>query len=316
VTELVRLLEEVCNASGKSPYRVWLDWLDTIAPWLAAIGQRGELQTTAQLPLAVTAIYQQVEARYEAAAGRYPSAPRVMNENFTQMFSIAKRFYPHLDLQAAVEQPANPDILGHAFLASLGWPARWGRFFPPWPACVKQAEHLAPGNPSQQIYSALAEGHSLATTALRRPIERPVPGGSPESWAAWLAQIMPYSQLPLVIEREITSPPLLLALAGRFSAWVTREMPLVQFEPTRLAGDPVLFKLAAISSMLSGLNGFYQQKNMADHSSLIDLEQALREAEQNSTLIPGLHQDPFDPDPSAVFRGSDDAGQEEWGVAE
>jgi hypothetical protein len=119
-----------------------------------------------------------------------------------------------------------------------------------------------------------------------------------------------------VISTEITSPTLLLALAGRFSAWVTRDMPLVHFEPTRLAGDPALFKLAAIISMLSGLNGFYQQKNIADHTVMVEIDQALQAAEQNTSGL--LHQDNlFDPDdPSAVFRGSDSAEQEEWVPAE
>ncbi|GAB4430121.1 MAG: hypothetical protein Kow0031_10860 [Anaerolineae bacterium] len=302
VAELVRLVDEVARATNQSTYSVWRDWLKTTAPWLAAVGQLGELQTTVQLPPEVAAIYSQLEARYAALSLRYPAAGRVMSENFTQMFVTIKHIYPRLDLQAAAGQRADsPDILGQAFLASLGWPASWGRFFPPWSACVDQALHLAPGNASQQVYQALADAHIRAVVDLRRPIERPLPGGPPESWANWLALILPHSDLPLIIDTEISGPPLLLALAGRFSAWVTREMPLVQFEVSRLVAEPVLYYLAAISSMLSGLNGFYQQRNVANHAVVTEVERALQDAENRLGVEPWS----TEPDPTAVW-GSDE----------
>ncbi|GAB4458663.1 MAG: hypothetical protein Kow0031_38980 [Anaerolineae bacterium] len=303
MTELVRLVDEVARTTNQSTYSVWRDWLSTTAPWLEAVGYLGELQTTVQLPPDVAAIYSRLEARYAALSLRYPAAGRVMSENFTQMFVAIKRIYPMLDLQALVSQRTDsPDILGQAFLASLGWPASWGRFFPPWSACVDQALHLAPGHASQQIYQALADGHIRAAIDLRRPIERPQPGGPPESWAAWLALVLPYSDLPLVIDTEITAPPLLLALAGRFSAWVTREMPLVQFGLSRLAAEPVLHHLAAISLMLSGLNGFYQQRNIANYAAVAEVEQAL----QNAEIRLGAEPWSTEPDPTAVWGGGEE----------
>ena len=97
----------------------------------------------------------------------------------------------------------------------------------------------------------------------------------------------------------IFSSSMLLALVGRFPAWIVRN-GLVRFVWPDIAADPVLSRITSITAMLYGFNGFYAGKQQGDREAIAQIETYLQ------TAVVGAGQETdlsgYSPPPVAIFQ--------------
>ncbi len=295
--EIVRLHTEVQRGTRRDPFQIWSDWLETTAAWLKVVGAQGELGAMAELPADVRQKFNQLDHIYTRATAHHPPAFRRMGENFTLIHRLLADTYPAIDLEACgqMDQP-NPDILGQAFLTSLGRPRRWRPFFPGWPACLRQARQLIsdPAAAAGEVYEQLAQAHVRARLA-GVDIEAPR-AGQDETWLVWFEALAPYYEPLLIGPGVIFSSTMLLALASRFPTWITRNN-LIRFVWPDIEADPMLNRITSITAMLYGFNGFYAGKQQGDRAAIARLEAHLQTAVARQAADP-----PALPTPDAVFR--------------
>jgi hypothetical protein len=204
-----------------------------------------------------------------------------MGETFTGIFRILADHCRQVDLEACVQHGITPDFLGLAFIASLGYPLKWHKFFPDWPSCTRFAATILPGDPAEQIYAALARGYAVATRLHGLNIQMPE-AGDDDTWQSWLHAVLPYTNLPITIDR-VTSSAMLLALAARFPHWIT-DNGLVLFTWPQLEPDPVLNRINGITARLYGLNGFYASKWAADFETVAQIQAAIAQTPDTPML--------------------------------
>ena len=299
--EIIRLHRELDGLTRRGGFQIWSDWLETTESWLKVVGKQGELGAMAELPAAVQQKFDELDRAYTRAAERRPAAYRQMGETFTAIHRLLADTYPFIDLEACgrMDRP-DPDILGQAFLISLGSPRSWRQFLPGWPACVEIARQVIPdpGVAAAEVYEQLTEAHLRARLA-GASLESPQPGED-ESWAIWLEALRPYYEPLLLGPGLIFSSGMLLALAARFPAWIVRG-GLVRFVWPDIEADPMLNRITSITAMLYGFNGFYigkQQGDQAAIAAIAEMEAYLAQAaggnEQELVEAGG-------PPPSSVF---------------
>ncbi len=279
---MLKLHHELHQASQRLPFAIWQDWLESTDAWLQVVGAIGELNATAQLPPEVQATYERVHQTYsQISAQGLPAAYRKMGQTFVALFRIMADHCPFVDLPTCVQHNFNPDFLGLAFIASLGYPRKWHNFFPDWASCTQAAAAILPGDPAEQVYVELAHGHVAATRLHNLNIRMPRAGD--DDWQTWLQTILPYTSLPLLID-QVTSSTLLLALAARFPKWITRN-GLVTFTWPLLEPDPVLSRITRITAHLYGLNGFYASKQVADFETAAQIQAAMEQISPDTLLL-------------------------------
>jgi len=266
--EIIRLHAELDAVTRRGSFQIWSDWLETTESWLKVVGRQGELGAMAELPPQVQQKFDELDRAYTRAADGRPAAYRKMGETFTAIHRLLADTYPWIDLEACgrMDRP-DPDILGQAFLISLGSPRRWREFLPGWPACVEIARQVIPdpAAAAAEVYEQLTEAHLQARLAGAQ-IESPQPGED-ETWAAWLEALRPYYEPLLLGSGLIFSSGMLLALASRFPAWIVRN-GLVRFVWPDIEADPMLNRITSITAMLYGFNGFYIGKRQGDQAAI------------------------------------------------
>jgi hypothetical protein len=245
--------------------------------------------------------FDQLAQTYTRASARHPAAYRKMGETFTLIHRLLADTYPCIDLEACAhaDQP-NPDILGQAFLAGVGSPRSWQQFFPGWPACVRLARELIPdpAAATAEVYEQLAQAH-IRAHSIGMKIETPQPGRD-ETWPVWFDALNPFYDPLIIGPGVIFSSSMLLALASRFPAWITRN-GLIKFVWPDIAPDPVLSRITSITAMLYGFNGFYAGKQQGDREAIAQIETYL---ETTTTVGAGQETDlsGYSPPPVAVFQ--------------
>jgi hypothetical protein len=299
--EIIRLHAELNRVTRRGAFQIWFDWLETEEAWLKIVGARGELEAMAGLPAEVQQKFDELDRVYTQTTAHYPSAYRKMGETFTIIHRLLADTYPCIDLEACekLDQP-NPDILGQAFLAGVGSPRSWQQFFPGWPACLRLARELIPdpAAATAEVYEQLAQAH-IRARSIGAEIETLQPGEN-ETWAAWFEALEPYYEPLLVGPGLIFSSTMLLALASRFPAWITRN-GLIRFAWPDIEVDPVLSRITSITAMLYGFNGFYAGKQQGDREAIAQIETYL---ETTTTVRAGQETDlsGYSPPPVAVFQ--------------
>ncbi len=285
VEEIVELHADLCRVCRRAPFAIWEDWLKNTGSWAQLIGQIGEVESLAGLPPDVAEEFQRISKRYSRLSATYPAAYRKMGEVFTRIWRILADTYPAIDLEACTQYDnINPDILGQAFVASLGYPQAWHRCFPDWQSCVEIAPSLIPGDPLELVYEAI-------TNACLRAGVVPPSSISDETWQEWFMAIG--SDIEPIIINAATSSTMLLALAALFPRWAR---PFIRFTWPQLAGDTILNRICSITANLYGLNNFYSGKWMADFATI----QRIKEMMEQEGRSP--HQAPSSQHPAQIYR--------------
>lgn len=278
---IVELHRDLHLVSQRPLFSIWQEWLESTDVWLQVVGAVGEVQATVQLPPGVQAIYDRIHQTYSQISTRHPAAYRKMGETFTGIFRVLADHCRRVDLDTCGQHGITPDFLGLAFIASLDYPQKWHRFFPDWENCTRSAAAILPGDPAEQIYAALARGHAVATRLHSLKLQLPQ-AGDDDSWQSWLQTVLPYTNLPIMID-QVTSSAMLLALAARYPNWIT-DNGLVVFTWPKLEPDPVLNRISGITAKLYGLNGFYASKWAADFETIAQIQTAIEQTPDVPTL--------------------------------
>jgi hypothetical protein len=300
VNDIVQLHAELCRVSQRAPFTIWLDFLDSTESWLRLVGTVGEVGAMAGLPAEVQQKYDRLDQIYTRASVHHPAAYRKMGETFTTIFRLVADAYPAIDLERCGRPgQLSPDILGQAFIASLGYPQTWLNFFPAWSSCIALARDIVPDNAAETIYNELGQAH-LRAHLDGVDVDTPQPGED-DTWGVWLEAIKPYYEPPLVGPGVIFSSTMLLALASRFPAWIVRN-GLIRFVWPDIVADPVLNNLTSITAMLYGLNGFYADKFQGNRDAIAHIEAVINE--EASTISAATS-----PHPTAVYRREADNPQ-------
>jgi hypothetical protein len=292
VLEIVRLIEHVSAVSGFSPYVILTDWIGmmeaSLSMWaenMKAMAIRGQF---VEDPPEIKEIFARARVRYTRASEKYPAVYRTMQEIFPQTFALLLQS-AGLGLAAYGQQvELNPDVIGQVFIASLGYPAAWLDFFPPWRDCLAAAGELIPDG-GELVYTALAQA-ALRARCAGHHVELQ-PGLNFETW---YETILPYYTTgPVIIgPAHITSSAMLLALASRFPDW-TLHHGLVRFSWGDNFVEPLLEKMVNFNAKIFGLNGY-----LLEHiAAVADIQAYFEQQAAQEQLLPARVS------PAQVYRG-------------
>lgn len=253
VLQIVAYIQRVCAISHFSPFTVLNDWVNMLEAALRLYADNARsYATTGQFiddPPEVKEIYRRARERYLTATARYPATYREMQIAFSHTFALlVSAAGPGLGPYAA-QTAVSPDLVGQVCLACLGLGPAWWPYFPPWPAALEAAQAAFPDG-HELVCQVLVQGHLKYREARPADYIHPEPG---EPFERWFAAVLPYCEPLIIGPTRIDSGALMLAAAVQFPDWAVQD-GLVLFYPE--IDHPLLDRLARISAMLYGLNGY------------------------------------------------------------
>ncbi len=257
VEQIIAAINEVSKVSGIPPHIILSDWIGMAEGALISEAENYRLMATEGRFVEDTPEYEEIfrkaRQRYQAASAKYPAAYRAMQDAFSKSLALLQRAASTHSLNSyAGQDDYHPDLIGQVFVTFYPSP-KWTQYFHhDWATAQAQAARLIP-DPDTLLDSAVRESILYASDPQIEAFRAHDFESSDVGTLPWLRALSKFYQPP-ILTRGITSCGMLLAMAARFSDWVTQD-GLVRFTWPEPGLDRLVTRMLNINLYLYGING-------------------------------------------------------------